>query len=236
MKLTKKQIQNAEQAWHDEAMAMTPGVFTLSPEQIIKAIAPHIQYAALPAAQPFSVTLEEARNVWRAVLRGLGGIAAQVNPSDLQAAINTELARRPAVQEAPTVAPEASEWPERVCPKCGKTVSYDNGCVTFSCSCSNRRWKFKYDAAPQEPTLEERLSRIVSAEGVNVGNKVAEILHEITPAQETKERVTIHYSVGDYGNFCRCTLDCVLKGPYFDSNIEAAIYAAGLRAEIGEKK
>jgi hypothetical protein len=44
---------------------------------------------------------------------------------------------------------------------------------------------------PQEPTLEERLHRIVSAEGVNVENKVAEIMHEITPAPEPAERVKV---------------------------------------------
>jgi hypothetical protein len=320
MELTKKQIQNAEQAWHDEAMAMTPGVFTLSPEQIIKAIAPHIQYAAHPAAQAFSVTLDEAHNIRQGFLGETGDLAMQrvvnailarrpaaasrphivclcgstrfydafqqanydetmnghivlsvgfyphskakaghgegvghdsaekialdelhkrkIDLCDEVFVLNaggyigksTEaeisyakahskpvryLETRPAAQEAPTVkpdssceycgpvcygraehnarvengdkwrpaqeaptrtkedfingvfgykrvidtaaAPEASEWPERVCTGCGKSVSYDNGNVTFSCSCSDKGWKFKYDATPAPSAQEGEL-------------------------------------------------------------------------------
>jgi hypothetical protein len=86
MMLTEKQKEIAKDAFNTASVKLT------TTERVYAAVEDVL--ASQPAAQPFSVTLEEARNVWRAVLRGLGGRAAQINPSDLQAAINAEFARR----------------------------------------------------------------------------------------------------------------------------------------------
>jgi hypothetical protein len=101
--------------------------------------------AAQPAAQPFSVTLDEARNVWRAVLRGLGGRAAQINPYDLQAVINAELTKRPAPQEASTV--------QYYCANCGHVSRHHDGgagqCIGHA-GCTCMRFAAQEAPAPSE--------------------------------------------------------------------------------------
>ena len=284
MELTKFERQIATETFNAQAAMLTTTEAMLAACSVVKDMQ--------PAAQPFSVTLEEMKEAKEAehVLKVYW--KNKTSDEDRRVALNTILARRPAAQEASTV--------QYYCANCGHVSRHHDGgagqCIGHA-GCTCMRFAAQevptpsaqegelveialrafdgakdqdYNASPQEhrdcmtAALAAVRSQIAAErdkawepakvaleklaclgngphQGNSDGNVIAvraldAVRARLTPPQEPKERVVVcvHLLDDSFGGFDVRVDDQLIA--QFTGKHEAERYAAGLRAEIGEKK